>query len=80
MVNMIRVLFQTREFGVLELIVSFLIWIAGMVYCERVADEKGLNEWLARAVGVLLPIIGPGIYWFLRNRKKLRRKWRHLKG
>jgi hypothetical protein len=57
-----------REFRMVAGIIAFVAWIAGILYCDRVAEELDLNPWIARVSGVLLPIVGPGIYWFLRAR------------
>ena len=46
-------------------IVALVIWIGGIVYAEQIAVEKGYNVWLARIVCILLPVIGPGIFWLL---------------
>ena len=46
-------------------IVALVIWIGGIVYAEQIATEKGYNLWVARIVCILLPVIGPGIYWLL---------------
>jgi len=66
----------SKELRIVAVVVAFIIWIAGMVYCERVADERNYNEWVARAVSVLLPVVGPLIYLVLRNREKLRHRWK----
>ena len=46
-------------------IVALAIWIWGILFCEQVAQEKGYNVWVARLISILLPIIGPAIYWLL---------------
>jgi hypothetical protein len=65
------------EMRMIEIGAFFLVWIAGMVYCERVADEQRWNEWLARGAGIFLPVIGPVIYWLLRREARKHRHYSH---
>jgi hypothetical protein len=46
-------------------ILALAIWIGGIVYAEQIATEKGYNVWTARIVCILLPVIGPLIFWLL---------------
>jgi hypothetical protein len=48
---------------------ALAIWIGGVLYCEQVAQEKGYQVWVARILSLVLPIIGPAIYWVLGMRR-----------
>jgi hypothetical protein len=49
--------------------VALAIWIGGVLYCEQVALEKGYQVWVARILSLVLPLIGPAIYWLLGMRR-----------
>jgi hypothetical protein len=59
---------QVREFRTLGQILALVVWIGGIAYCDRVAEEISSNEWVARLAGILLPVIGPVIYIVRRSR------------
>jgi hypothetical protein len=73
----IEVLLYSRETQIVGGVLAFVIWIAGIVYCDRVADEQGWNEWVARIAGILLPVVGPAFYWFRRARFRAKEKIGH---
>lgn len=75
--NSIKFLLNSKEFGIVVLIIGFVLWVVGIVYCDRVAFEKGYNVWLARVVGIFLPYAGPLYYWFRKNRRRHRRHRKH---
>ncbi|MEO0108468.1 MAG: hypothetical protein ABIK62_04770 [candidate division WOR-3 bacterium] len=54
--------------GGIALLVIVAVWIGGVIYCDNVAHVRAMNQWTARIVGLLLPIIGPIIYWFIGRR------------
>ena len=70
--DIVYAVLHAREFRMVAGMFAFVIWIAGIIYCDRVAEELDRNPWVARVAGVLLPVVGPGIYWFLRARFRAR--------
>ncbi|MEO0108262.1 MAG: hypothetical protein ABIK62_03710 [candidate division WOR-3 bacterium] len=69
-------LVHSREFNTFALIVAFVLWVVGIVYCDKVAFEKGYNVWLARLIGVFIPYLGPLYYWWRKNKRRRRRRRR----
>jgi hypothetical protein len=73
-VGMIINLLRAPEFLYFLALIVFVVWLFGIVYCDRVAFERGYNAWVARIMGIFLPIVAPLYYW---NRKNKRRRHHH---
>jgi hypothetical protein len=51
-------------------VVGFALMIVSNQYCDRVAEKHSWNAAVARLVGLLLPVVGPLIYWILDRRSR----------
>ena len=71
--HLLRAIVYMPEFRLVWLVVLFVTWIFGIVYCERVGDELELNVWWPRLLSVFLPVFAPLWFWFWRRRFRSKR-------
>lgn len=52
------------------LVVGVVVWILGVIFCDRASDELFLNQWVGRLIGILFPVVGPLVLLLLILRQR----------
>jgi hypothetical protein len=72
----VREFLYASEVKTIGMVLLLAVWIGGIAYCERVADETEFNEWVARLMSIFLPVLAPAFFWHLRRQNRRHRRYR----
>jgi hypothetical protein len=75
-IDVIRQFLYAPEARTMGTILLLAVWIGGIAYVERVADETEFNEWIARLLSIFLPVLAPAFFWHLRRQNRRHRRYR----